>query len=195
MASGIEIELRCPQILPTKGFLYLFTHSSYFDIPILMFVTPRSFRFGAKEELFKIPFFSQAMKSVGVLKITRDDRSKVIEVYKEAEARVQKGECFALSPEGGRRTPDVVGLRSFKSGPIIFAINANMPLVPVVLKNVDSIMQKGSLLINAGKWKRKVIVEIMPFIELSVADSANYKNIRDDLYKKMSEVFARSENY
>lgn len=188
-AAGIEIKTSLPKNLPQSGFLYLFSHSSYFDIPILMASSPKSFRFGAKEELFMIPFFAHAMRAVGVLKITRDNREKVIDVYKEAEKRVKNGESFALSPEGGRRTSDIKGLKAFKSGPFIFAINAKMPLVPVVLKGVDDIMAKKSWFINLGKWKRKVELIILPYVDTSLVKPEDYKLIRDKIYTQMSEVY------
>jgi len=97
--SGVKLEIRGTENLQgsPKGFLILFSHSSNFDIPVL-FRLPHSFRFAAKIELFKIPFFGKAMAMCGVLPIDRGDRDKVMKIYENAIARVERGECFALAP-------------------------------------------------------------------------------------------------
>lgn len=181
---GIEVELTGAENVPKdKGFLYLFTHSSHLDIPVLFNKTPKSFNFGAKTSLFKIPIFGDAIRLAGTLPITRDDRDKVIEVYRQAEKRVQNGEAFALAPEGGRRSGGEI--KDFKSGPFIFAINAKMPLVPVVLCGLDLCLKKGSLLINTDRWKRKVGMSILPAIDVSNIPIEQMKELKEKVRTQM----------
>lgn len=156
--AGIRVEVRGQPPQSERGFLYLFNHSSHIDIVILMAMLNPTPRFGAKIELFKIPFFGQAMRRVGALPIARAQREKVLQIYQEAEARVAQGESFALAPEGTRQTQRQLG--RFKTGPFIFAINAQMNIVPVVLAGALDLQPKGSLLINPKGWTWKVIVEI-----------------------------------
>ena len=132
------------------------------DIPVLYHYFPRSFRFGAKIELFKIPFFGRAMRNVGVLPIDRNNRGKVMKVYEEAIERVNQGECFALAPEGTRASEPKIG--PFKKGPFEFAINAGMDILPVVVVGAFEVLSRKAVLINLGQWHRKVYVEISPRI-------------------------------
>ncbi len=186
--SGIVPVVEGAENVPLKtGFLYLFTHSSHMDIPTLFWASPKSFRFGSKASLFKIPVFGYAIHLSGTLPITREDRSKVMKVYEEAEARVAKGEAFALAPEGGRRVGDEI--KSFKSGPFIFAINAKMPIVPVVLSGVDRALPKGSILVNKNKWSRKVGVRFLPPIETKDVPIEDMKKLKEDIRQQMVHAF------
>ena len=99
-AFGVRLSVHGIENIPTEGCLFLFNHSSFFDIFALCGALP-SVRFGAKAELFKIPVFSQAMRMMGTLPIARQKREEVYKVYEEAKLRL-KTEKFALSPEGGR---------------------------------------------------------------------------------------------
>ncbi len=172
-----------------RGFLYLFTHSSHLDIPLLFTVSPKSFRFGAKSSLFKIPIFGYAITLSGTLPITREDRKKVMEVYRQAEARVAAGEAFALAPEGGRRQGTEI--KDFKSGPFIFAINAKMPIVPVVLSGVDDALPKKSLLINRDCWSRKVGVTFLPPIDTKDVPIEDMKKLKAEVRERMVMEFER----
>ena len=191
--AGVKVVLEGEENVPAKdGFLYLFTHSSHFDIPVLFTHSPRDFRFGGKAELFSIPRFGKALELTGTLPIARGDRSQVIEVYKKAEERVKNGEAFALAPEGGRRKGSEIS--SFKSGPFIFAANCKMPLVPVVIYGVDKVLTKGSYLINYGQWHTQVKVRFLPAIPtegLSIEQVKALKDkVREDVvanYKQMQE--------
>ncbi len=160
--SGAKVEVRGREnVAPDgKGFLILFNHSSLMDIPLLYFYFPRSFRFGAKIELFKIPFFGKAMELCGVLPIDRGNRSKVMKVYENAISRVNNGEAFALAPEGTRQKEARLG--KFKRGPFEFGINAQMDLIPVVVAGAYDLLPKKSFLPGAGQWRHKVILQILP---------------------------------
>jgi 1-acyl-sn-glycerol-3-phosphate acyltransferase len=160
---GMDVEVRGKENWPPdQGVLVLFNHLSWMDIPLLMAVLPRVPRYGAKIELFSIPFFGRTMIRVGMLPIERANRNKTLQVYRDAAHRVQHGEVFALAPEGTRQTELVLG--RFKQGPFLFAIGAKVPAVPVLIAGVREVMPKGSWLINPFRWKIKVIVQILPAV-------------------------------
>jgi 1-acyl-sn-glycerol-3-phosphate acyltransferase len=98
------------------------------------------------------------MKLCGVLPIDRGNRSAVMQVYANAESRVEKGEVFALAPEGTRQNEAAIG--KFKRGPFEFAINAKATIVPVTLAGVYEVLPKSSIWLNLGRWKRNVLMEI-----------------------------------
>lgn len=158
--SGVELEIKGLEKLPRGGFLYVFNHTSHYDIPVIFVSSPNYPHFGAKSELFAIPFFGQAMKAMGALPIERKNRAKVIQIYREAEHRVTRGEVFALAPEGTRQ-PGGGTLGEFKSGPFFFAVNSHMPIVPIILAGCERVIKKHSILINWGKWKSRVAFEIL----------------------------------
>jgi 1-acyl-sn-glycerol-3-phosphate acyltransferase len=145
--------------LTKGGCLYLFNHTSFFDI-FVMHARLRGVRFGAKIELFKIPIFGSTMRKVGVLPIARDNRAEVIKIYEQAQIRAKNGEQFALSPEGGRNTSEE-SLKPFKSGPFIFAIRSKIPIIPVVIKGALEVLPKGHLLPNINSWKHTIEVHYL----------------------------------
>lgn len=189
--GGVTFEIRgADRVDKTgKGFLLLFNHSSHMDIPVI-FCFPRSFRFGAKIELFKIPFFGRAMRNVGVLPIDRGNRSKVMKVYEGAIERVAKGECFALAPEGTRQPEPKIG--PFKRGPFEFALNARMDIVPVVLAGAYEVLPKDGFVVNLGKWRRKVIMEILPKVSTETYTMETIEELMNLVRERMSETFERN---
>lgn len=188
--SFTKLKIKGAENVPKdRGFLYLFTHSSHLDIPILFVASPKSFRFGAKSSLFKIPIFGKAISLSGTLEITRSDRKKVMEVYRKAEERVANGEAFALAPEGGRRKG--AEIQDFKSGPFIFAINAKMPVVPVVLCGIDQALPNKSLLVNTDRWTREVGVHFLPAIETKDIPIEDMKKLKAKVYEQMTSEYEK----
>ncbi len=166
-----------------KGVLFLFNHQSHLDIPIICGHLPYRNRFGGKVELFKIPIFGFTLKLAGVLPISRDNRSKVFEVYKNAEKRFLSGESFVLAPEGQR--VDFAGIGEFKKGPFIFAKNAEVDLVPIVVNGAHQIMPKGSLFANKNVWGRKACLQVGKAIKYE-----DYKNLDlVEVVKNTREIF------
>lgn len=156
---GVNVVVKGFENVPPGGFLYVFNHTSFFDI-FAMNAWLGSFRFGAKIELFKIPIFGPAMRRAGILPIARSQREEVFKVYQAAEARIKAGERFALAPEGTRQDTEHLG--PFKSGPFIFAINAKAPIVPVIVKGAAAVLPKGHIIPNWGVWSRTITLEVLP---------------------------------
>lgn len=153
VAEGFE---KIPQ---TGGAILAFNHQSHFDIPAITSSTKRLLRYGAKIELFKIPVFGPAIRVAGCLPIARDNRKEVFRIYDDAAKKFQQGIIYALAPEGTRQAnPEIA---SFKKGPFIFAVNAGVPIVPVVIEGADRVLPKGNLLVNLGRMRRTIHVRVL----------------------------------
>jgi len=191
LASGVRVEVRGAELVRNspKGFLILFNHSSLFDILVLFGYFPRSFRYGAKVELFKIPFFGKAMEVVGILPIDRGNRNKVMKIYNQAISRIDNGECFALAPEGTRQ--DSTELGRFKRGPFEFAINAQVNIVPVILAGAYDVLPKTTLRVNWGRFRRKVILQILPPVPASEHGLENVEALQEQVRAQMAPVLTR----
>lgn len=159
---GVNVVTHGAENRPRGGYLYVFNHTSFFDI-FAMNGWLGSFRFGAKIELFSIPIFGFAMRRAGILPIARERREEVFKVYEAAEARIKAGERFALAPEGTRQETETLG--RFKSGPFVFAINAKAPIVPVIVKGAAAILPKGHIVPNWGVWSRTIHLTVLPPID------------------------------
>jgi 1-acyl-sn-glycerol-3-phosphate acyltransferase len=152
---GIKVKTYGLENIPAGSCLLMFNHTSHFDILVIQSVVPR-LRFGAKIELFSFPIFGLAMKRAGVLPIARSNIDEVKKVYKAAESRTEGGECFALAPEGTRQEQEVIG--SFKSGPFIFAINAGIPIIPVLVKGCQQAYPKKSWIPATHDWVENISI-------------------------------------
>jgi 1-acyl-sn-glycerol-3-phosphate acyltransferase len=185
---GVRLDVRGHENLPQngRGYLYLFNHTSYMDIIAMISGLPKPPKFGAKIELFKIPFFGSAMRALGHLPIARDQRHEVLKLYKETESRVDRGEVFALAPEGTRQSGGVLG--RFKKGPFIFAVGAKMPIIPLVIVGAEQVQPKGSFLMNVGKWKRTIVLQILPPI-----DAAPFANEKIEVLQEATKVAMAKE--
>lgn len=170
----------------SKGAIVLFNHSSFMDVLAIASVL-RGIRFGAKIELFKIPIFGYCMRRLGMLPIARNKREEVFKVYQEAQSRFEKGDKIALSPEGGRFHGS--SLSSFKSGPFVFALNAGVPLLPVVVKGAYDVWPKGSILANPDKWMRQVSVHVLDPISTQGYTLDERTKLQNESYEVMNDVY------
>ncbi len=172
-----------------KACLFLFNHSSFFDVFALAGYIP-GIRFGAKAELFKIPIFGQTMKILGTLPIARSNRQEVYKVYEEAKARFQNGEMFALSPESGRFYGPK--LAPFKAGPFVFAMSAQVPVVPVVILGATRALPKGAFLFNKDHWRSKIELHILPAIETKNFSAEDRTDLQKVVYQKMNDIWTKN---
>ena len=156
---GISVTLIGKEnIPPQQGSIILFNHTSLLDILVLQAYLGShiSLRFGAKTELFRIPIFSSFMKKIGTLPIARSNAKKTQKIYMESISKVHNGKSIALAPEGGRS--DSREIKEFKSGPFAFAIQAQAPLLPIVIYGNRNILPKKSLLLNLKSPEVKVSI-------------------------------------
>jgi 1-acyl-sn-glycerol-3-phosphate acyltransferase len=127
--------------------IFASNHVSWFDVPSLAKVLPR-YKFVAKAELFKVPIFGTAMRSVGMIEIQRENRKAAFGAYDVAAERIRAGNSVVVFPEGTRG--HAYPLRPFKKGPFVLAIAAGVPIVPIIVHGTIEVMPRGSLLARPG---------------------------------------------
>lgn len=163
---------------PAQSYVYMSNHQSNFDIPILLAYLPVQFRWLAKAELFKIPIFGRAMRGAGYVKIDRFNQKSAFESINEAAGKMKNGVSIMIFPEGTRSRDGHI--RPFKKGGFIMALDAGVPIVPIVLKGTWTIMDKSSLRINTG--------DAFLNIEAPIATTDYTRENKDDLIKSVRAV-------
>lgn len=190
--SGVRVIVEGKKNIPTAGCLFLFNHSSFFDVFAIAGYLP-GVRFGAKAELFKIPIFSHTMRAMDTLPIARNNRDEVYKIYEEAKARFANKEQFALSPEGGRFYGKE--LAPFKAGPFIFAMSAGAPVVPVVIVGAFEALPKGSFLFNRNRLKHTISMKILEPIETKLFTPETRKDLQKIVYDRMNPIWVEKNGY
>jgi len=154
---GVTVRVEGLKNIPEGPCVYLFNHSSFFDIYAMLSVMPQVY-FGAKQELFNIPIFGKAGARFGMIPIPRGNRTEAIRNLQGAQDRFALGHQFALAPEGQRMPTEKLG--PFKSGPFILAIEGQVPVVPVIIQNAAAIQPKGNLFPNWSTWRSEIVMHI-----------------------------------
>jgi len=130
--------------------LFLANHRSMVDVLTLFATTPKSIRFVAKSSLFKIPYFGQTMKYVGIFEIDRKNKKRSIETLEKASEKLKNGlDSVAMFPEGARsKNKDLL---TFKKGAFYLAIKSGAPIIPVSISNSEKILPYGSWRMKDGE--------------------------------------------
>ena len=160
--SRIKVEVKgLSNVDPEKPYIYMANHQSNADIPALLAFLKVQFRWLAKAELFRVPIFGRAMKGVGYISIDRSNHRSAVTSLNAAAGSIRNGASVLIFPEGTRSLDG--NIRVFKKGGFILAIDAGVPIVPVVLHGTFPIMPKGRLRVKPGK----IVMEILKPVETS----------------------------
>jgi len=97
-----------------------------------------------KKELFWAPLLGLYMWLAGSIFIDRSNKDRAVQSLKEAGDELKRrSTSLWMFAEGTRASQEVPGLRPFKKGAFHLAIDAQIPIVPVVCENYWRIYRKG----------------------------------------------------
>jgi len=181
--SGIRWEIigleKIPVGLPC---VFAVNHLSLADTPVLMALLPVSFRFLAKESLWKVPIIGGHLRRGGHIAVKRDQARQAARSLVEAARMVRdRGLSVLVFAEGTRSTGQ---LQSFKSGAAHIAIHAEAPLVPLALSGTPDVLPKGARMLRPAK----VLLRIGEPIRTVGLGAQDRDRITDQLRERVSAL-------
>ncbi|MEO0776997.1 MAG: HAD-IB family hydrolase [Bacteroidota bacterium] len=141
--AGIRLVVKGEENLwSQRPAVFIFNHQSSADLFIASKLVRKDARGIAKKELQMTPILGQLMTAAGVIFIDRNNREKAIEAMQPAVDALRNGTSIIIFPEGTRSYDYQLG--EFKKGAFHLAMQAGVPLVPVVTKNAHDAMPRGT---------------------------------------------------
>ncbi|WP_280234821.1 HAD-IB family hydrolase [Nocardia cyriacigeorgica] len=147
--------------------VFVFNHQSQYDVIIVPAVLGGGVTGIGKKELTKNPVFGPLMRFVGVTFIDRADTARAKASLEPVVRTLREGLSIAVAPEGTRSYTPEVG--PFKKGAFHIAIQAGVPVIPVVIRNAGEISWRDSMVVRPGV----VEVAVLDPIDVGGWDPAN----------------------
>jgi putative phosphoserine phosphatase/1-acylglycerol-3-phosphate O-acyltransferase len=142
--------------------VFIWNHRSIFDAQIVGRLVQRDFGAVAKKELEKVPLFAAASRFMHIAFVDRSDSRAAIAALEPATRLLREGISMLVAPEGTRVAGQGIG--GFKKGAFRMAMAAKVPVVPIVIRNVDDIGTRTSGTMRPG------VVDVAVLPPVAVAD-------------------------
>ncbi|HKU46382.1 MAG TPA: AMP-binding protein, partial [Burkholderiales bacterium] len=141
--TGLPVLVRGKENIPPGPVVLAPNHTSYMDALVLVSVLgPREFSFIAKREFLGNPVMKLLLTGFGCVFVERFDVQAAAGGADEMLAAAKRGQSLAIFPEGTlQRRP---GLMAFRTGAFHVAAQAGIPVVPVALRGVRSVLRDGT---------------------------------------------------
>ncbi len=161
--TGCELEVTGEENLWTsRPCIFVFNHQSKADVMILAKLIRRDMGGVAKKEVRDTPVIGKLMELAGTVFIDRANaRSAIKAMAPLIDAIKVDGKSIVIAPEGTRTLSPKLG--PFKKGAFHMAIQAGVPMVPIVIHNAGDVAPKNEFLMRPAK----VRVEVLPAVDTS----------------------------
>jgi len=160
--SSIDVDVvqGAEHLWSARPCVFVFNHQSKLDVPIMMKLLRSSYTGVAKAQAKHIPVFGQVFQLAGVAFVERGDTDQAKRALEPAVAKVREERVsLVLSPEGTRSVTPRLG--PFKKGAFHIAMQAEVPMVPVVIRNAYEVMWRGAQTVRPGR----VEVAVLPPVD------------------------------
>lgn len=179
--SGLE------NIDPSRSYVFASNHRSYLDTATLFFYAGSKMGLVAKKELLKVPIFGPGMSYVNIIAIDRSNPERAMESMRKAKSVMDDGYSFGVFVEGTRAMPGE--LLPFKKGAFHLAFQTGAPIIPVAIRNTDSMMGKRTGVAFAGT----IEMVLLPPIETAGLDAENHLiNVMSQTREAVASELARA---
>jgi len=137
-----------PSVDPERPYLFAQNHVNLLDHVSLYPATPH-FKQGLElESHFKIPVYGWFMKARGTIGVRSGKQGQTPEIMANMRSEVARGHSILAFPEGTRTLDGRVG--PFRKGVFYIARDLGIPVVPVSVTGMYSVLRKGSAIMRPG---------------------------------------------
>jgi len=181
--AGIDVELRGAEHLwSSRPCVFVFNHQSKLDVALLMKLLRGGFTGVAKAEAASIPLWGAMFRLAGVAFVDRGG-GRAREALEPAVRKLRdEGWSLAIAPEGTRSPTPRLG--RFKKGAFHIALQAGVPMVPIVIHDAGEVMWRGHQTLRGGT----VHVDVLPPIDTSGWSTATLDEHVEDVRERFVAV-------
>jgi putative phosphoserine phosphatase / 1-acylglycerol-3-phosphate O-acyltransferase len=177
--SGVRLNvIGAENLTAQRPAVFLFNHRNNFDVFMVAALVKDNWTGVAKKELASNPLVGTLGRLLDAAFIDRDDTAAAVAALKPVEDAARKGLSILVAPEGTRL--DTPGVGPFKKGAFRIAMATGLPVVPIVIRNSDSVAGRNATTLHPGT----VDIAVLPPIDVSGWT-------HDDLPKRVEEVRTR----
>ena len=178
--AGVTLDVRGEENLwKDRPCVFVFNHQSKADVMIVAKLIRKDLGgVGKKEIKSESPIIGRLMEFAGTVFIDRENSASAIEAMQPlVDAITQDGKSICIAPEGTRTLSPK--LAPFKKGAFHLAMQAGVPIVPIVIHNAGDIAPKGEFVIRPAR----VRVDVLDPVDTSQWSAKNMdaqvKQVRD----------------
>ncbi|KAK0646646.1 hypothetical protein B0T16DRAFT_330233 [Cercophora newfieldiana] len=160
LTTGVTFEMLDPKdtLGKTRPAVFIANHQSELDVLMLGASFPKYCSMTAKSSLKKTPFLGWFMILSGAIFINRSNSKDARQAMSGASEEIRsKRQSVYMFPEGTRSYSKEPELLPFKKGAFHLAVQAQVPIVPIVCANYSHVLWVKSLVFNSGKIPVKVL--------------------------------------
>lgn len=166
--AGIDLDISGEHHLwVERPAVFLFNHQSAIDVLIIAKLLRRDFTAIAKQEIARNPLVGPVFRVADTVFVDRSHHEKAIDALKPVVRTLKEGLSIAIAPEGTRSVGDRLG--AFKKGPFHIAMQAKVPIIPIVIHNATDVLPKGGFFIRPATVK----VDVLPPVDTSEWNAAS----------------------
>ena len=156
--AGVRLDVSGAEYLAARPAVFLFNHQSQLDVLILAKLLRGGFTGVAKKELARNPGFGLMFRLTDVAFVDRGNTAQAQKALEPAVQRLRAGISLVIAPEGTRSVTPALG--PFKKGAFHVAMQAGVPIVPIVIRNSGELMWRGASTIRSGTVQIAVLPPI-----------------------------------
>jgi putative phosphoserine phosphatase/1-acylglycerol-3-phosphate O-acyltransferase len=185
--AGLDVETRGEEHLWShRPAVFVFNHQSATDALILSRLLRHDFTGVAKQEMKSNPLVGTVLSAVGTVFIDRKNKDKAIDALRPAVDSLKNGMSFVIAPEGRRSFGYNLG--PFKKGAFHIAMQAGVPVVPIVIRNSSDSMPKSGVIIRPAS----IDVMVLPPVSTSKWTVETIDQHIDDIRQMFLEVLGQA---
>ena len=160
---GLDLDVRGEENLwKQRPAVFIFNHQSKADVVIAASLVRKDIAGVGKKEIKKMPVIGQVMELGGTVLIDRENAASAIEAMQPlVDVMRIEGKSVVMAPEGTRTVSP--RLAPFKKGAFHLAIQAGVPIVPIVIHNALDVAPKGDFIFRPAT----VEVDVLPPVDTS----------------------------
>jgi 1-acyl-sn-glycerol-3-phosphate acyltransferase len=189
MGFFIRVKVKGKELID-KNQVYVFVcnHRSQLDIPLFACACENTFRFLAKIEVTKVPFFGYVVKKLYLTVDRKSKEDRVASIQRMKDSMQKEKIAVLLYPEGTRNRTDAP-LLDFKDGAFRMAIETQLPIAVLTILNSADFSPVNKFQLRPGtikaQWSEPIITKGMTLDDVPKLR----EEVRQRLLKGLEEKF------